>query len=285
MIAAIASFFGMIIRLIYNLVNSNYFLSIILFTILTKIILFPLTLIQMKSMEKMNSIGPEDQRIREKYKNDKNKQAEEITKLYSENKINPMGGCLPLLIQIPIIIAMFYIVKQPLTYIKQMPQEELNNYASTYAHEKLGREEGQTLTEKEIRAYELQIAKEYNLLNMKVTDNFDLGEIPKDVFNKNEDQRSSPIALLIPILTIIVSFASTKLQQNTQTMSEEQIEMSKTNNLMMPLLSGFIAYTMPLALGVYWLLGNIISIIQQLVMKKIIKGKEEKKALNEGGKI
>ena len=120
---------------------------------------------------------------------------------------------------------------------------------------------------------------------MKVTDNFDLGEIPKDVFNKNEDQRSSPIALLIPILTIIVSFASTKLQQNTQTMSEEQIEMSKTNNLMMPLLSGFIAYTMPLALGVYWLLGNIISIIQQLVMKKIIKGKEEKKALNEGGKI
>ncbi len=285
MIAAIASFFGMIIRLIYNLVNSNYFLSIILFTILTKIILFPLTLIQMKSMEKMNSIGPEDQRIREKYKNDKNKQAEELTKLYSENKINPMGGCLPLLIQIPIIIAMFYIVKQPLTYIKQMPQEELNNYASTYAHEKLGREEGQTLTEKEIRAYELQIAKEYNLLNMKVTDNFDLGEIPKDVFNKNEDQRSSPIALLIPILTIIVSFASTKLQQNTQTMSEEQIEMSKTNNLMMPLLSGFIAYTMPLALGVYWLLGNIISIIQQLVMKKIIKGKEEKKALNEGGKI
>ena len=164
MIAAIASFFGMIIRLIYNLVNSNYFLSIILFTILTKIILFPLTLIQMKSMEKMNSIGPEDQRIREKYKNDKNKQAEELTKLYSENKINPMGGCLPLLIQIPIIIAMFYIVKQPLTYIKQMPQEELNNYASTYAHEKLGREEGQTLTEKEIRAYELQIAKEYNLL-------------------------------------------------------------------------------------------------------------------------
>lgn len=285
MIAAIASFFGMIIRLIYNLVNSNYFLSIILFTILTKIMLFPLTLIQMKSMEKMNSIGPEDQRIREKYKNDKNKQAEELTKLYSENKINPMGGCLPLLIQIPIIIAMFYIVKQPLTYIKQMPQEELNNYASTYAHEKLGREEGQTLTEKEIRAYELQIAKEYNLLNMKVTDNFDLGEIPKDVFNKNEDQRSSPIALLIPILTIIVSFASTKLQQNTQTMSEEQIEMSKTNNLMMPLLSGFIAYTMPLALGVYWLLGNIISIIQQLVMKKIIKGKEEKKALNEGGKI
>lgn len=284
MIEAIAGFFGMIIRLIYDMVNNNYFLSIILFTVLTKVILFPLTLVQIKSMEKMNSIGPEDKRIREKYKNDKNKQAEELTKLYSENKINPMGGCLPLLIQIPIIIAMFYIVKQPLTYIKQMPKDEISNYASTYAHEKLGKEEGKSLTEKEIRAYELQIAKEYNLIDMKVTDNFDLGEIPKDVFNKDDSKKASPISLLIPILTILVSFVSTKLQQNTQTMSEEQIEMSKTNNLMMPLLSGFIAYTMPLALGVYWLLGNILSILQQIIIKKIVKGKQDKKALNEGGK-
>lgn len=280
MIGAIASFFGMIIRLIYNLVNENYFLSIILFTILTKIILFPLTLMQMKSMENMSKIGPEEARIRDKYKNDKNKQAEELTKLYAEYKINPLGGCLPLLIQIPIILGMFYIVKQPLTYIKQMPQEELTKYTREY----LKKDESEEISEKEIRAYELQIAKEYNLLDMKVTDNFDLGEIPSNVFSKDESKKASPVALVVPILTIIVSVLSTRLQQNKANMTEEQIEMSKSTNLMMPLLSGFIAYTMPLALGVYWLFGNILSILQQLLIKKLVKSKEEKLTLNEGGK-
>ena len=276
MIAAIASFFGMIIRVIYNLVNNNYFLSIIIFTILTKLILFPLTLMQMKSMENMNKIGPEDQRIREKYKNDKNKQAEELTKLYAENKINPLGGCLPLLIQIPIIFAMFYIVKQPLTYIKQIPNDEIVNYTKQY----LNKEE---VSQKEVRAYELQIAKQYNLLDMKVTESFDLGEIPSNYFSKDQNNKAHAISLLVPILTIVISMFSTKLQQNTSTMTEEQIEMSKTNNLMMPLLSGFIAYTMPLALGIYWLFGNIISIIQQLIIKKIVKSKQERLTLKEGG--
>ena len=230
----------------------------------------------MKSMENMNKIGPEDQRIREKYKNDKNKQAEELTKLYAENKINPLGGCLPLLIQIPIIFAMFYIVKQPLTYIKQIPNDEIVNYTKQY----LNKEE---VSQKEVRAYELQIAKQYDLLDMKVTENFDLGEIPSNYFSKDQNNKAHAISLLVPILTIVISMFSTKLQQNTSTMTEEQIEMSKTNNLMMPLLSGFIAYTMPLALGIYWLFGNIISIIQQLIIKKIVKRKQERLTLKEGG--
>ena len=227
-------------------------------------------------MENMNKIGPEDQRIREKYKNDKNKQAEELTKLYAENKINPLGGCLPLLIQIPIIFAMFYIVKQPLTYIKQIPNDEIVNYTKQY----LNKEE---VSQKEVRAYELQIAKQYNLLDMKVTESFDLGEIPSNYFSKDQNNKAHAISLLVPILTIVISMFSTKLQQNTSTMTEEQIEMSKTNNLMMPLLSGFIAYTMPLALGIYWLFGNIISIIQQLIIKKIVKSKQERLTLKEGG--
>jgi len=86
MISAIASFLGMIIRFIYSIVNNNYFISIILFTILTKLILFPLYLTQIKSTEKIRKIGPMDQKIRDKYKNDKQKQAEELAKLYSENK-------------------------------------------------------------------------------------------------------------------------------------------------------------------------------------------------------
>ena len=148
MIEAIASFFGIIIRFIYELVNNNYLISILLFTFLTKLILLPLTLMQIKSTEKIQEITPKDAEIREKYKNDKQKQAEELSKLYSENKINPMGGCLPLLIQLPIILAMFYIVKQPLTYITQTPAEDIKNYTATYLNKSV-----EEVSENEIKAY------------------------------------------------------------------------------------------------------------------------------------
>ncbi len=123
MIDFIANIFGAVIRVIYNIVGENYGLSIVIFALLTKVILFPLNLKQAKSMEELKKVAPIEKNIREKYKGNKEKIQEELVKMYSEHKINPLGGCLPLLIQLPIILAMFYIVKQPLTYIKQNKHE------------------------------------------------------------------------------------------------------------------------------------------------------------------
>ncbi len=279
MISAIASFLGMIIRLIYSLVNNNYFISILLFTILTKLILFPLYLTQIKSTEKIKKIGPLDQKIREKYKNDKQKQAEELSKLYSDNKINPMGGCLPLLIQFPLILAMFMIVKQPLTYIVNVPHEQIVEYTK----EILQKDE---VSDKEIQANEIIIAKEKSLINMQVFRGFNLGDIPANVFSKDNAKKASPLSLSIPVLTVIFSMLVNKIMQKNSTMTDEQKEMQKSMNLMMPLLSGSIAYSMPLALGVYWLFGNILQIVQQLVINKIISNDEKngRLALDKGGK-
>lgn len=273
MINALASFFGLIIRFIYGIVNNNYFLTIIIFTILTKLILFPLSLTQIKSTEKLNKIAPLDAKIREKYKNDKQKQAEELSKLYSENRINPLGGCLPVLIQFPIIIAMFYIVKYPLTYIKPIPQEEIVSYTK----EVLQKEE---VTEAETKENQLVVANEKEIIDMNVINGINLGEIPANVFSKDANKKAHPVSLVIPILTVIFSVLQSKLLQKNSNMSEEQQEMQKSMNLMMPLFSGFIAYTMPLALGVYWLFGNILQIVQQLIINKVIKKDKEKLALD-----
>ncbi len=284
MVNAIASFFGMIIRLIYNLVNNNYFLSILIFTLFTKLVLLPLYLKQMKSTEEMKKLAPLEKKIKEKYKNDKQKQAEELTKLMSEHKINPFGGCLPLLIQIPIILAMFAIVRQPLTYVLNMPQDQI----TTYAKEVYSEVNAEQIDEKFVKNNEITIAKEKNLINMQVCSGFNLGEIPANVFSKDESKKASPYALAIPIFTLILSIVSNKLLQKNNavndSISEEQMEMQKSMNMMMPLLSASIAYTMPLALGVYWLFGNILQIIQQVVISKIMKKDEEKLALKEGGK-
>ncbi len=279
MIQAIASVLGYIIRFFYDLVGQNYFITILIFTLFTKVVLFPLAWIQIKSMEKMNKMSVKQKEIQDKYKNDKEKQTQELMNLYKENKVNPLSGCLPLIIQIPIIFAMFYIVKQPLTYIVQTPQEEIK----TYTQQLLNKED---VNEKEMQANELLIAKEHNLINMQVIPGINLGDVPSNVFSKDENKKASPISLAIPILTFIVSFLLNKYSQKNTQQTPEQAEMQKTTNLMMPLMSAFFSYAMPLALGVYWLFGSMLQFVQQFVINLVVKKDKEKiLALEKGGKI
>ena len=282
MIQAIASFLGMIIRVIYNLVGHNYLLSILLFTLLTKLILLPLTLGQIKSTKKLQEVAPIDQKIRDKYKNDQQKMAEELTKLYGEYKINPLGGCLPLLIQFPIIIAMFFIVRQPLTYITQTPHEEIVQYTKDY----LGKEE---VEDNEVSSNEIIIAQEQGIIDMKLFGNVNLGDIPSNVFNKDETKRVSKLTLLVPILSFLFSLLQNRLQKKSTQMTEDQQEMQKSMNIMLPLLSAFIAYTWPITLGIYYLFSNIFGVIQQELINKFVLKKNDKKeekilTLGKGGK-
>ncbi|MNP00267.1 Membrane protein insertase YidC [compost metagenome] len=225
----------------------------------------------------MSKIAPEDKKIREKYKNDKQKMSEELTKLYSENKINPLGGCLPLLIQIPIILAMFYIVKEPLTYIIQTPQEEIK----VYAQQLLNKED---VTKADMTNNEITIANNYGLIDMNFL-GLNLGDVPSNVFSKDENKKSNPASLAIPVLSLVFSLIQTRQMQKSSTLTDEQKEMQKTTNLMLPVFSAIIAYTMPLALGVYWLIGNIIQIIQQEFINRVIKkdlAKDKSLNLKEG---
>ena len=257
----IADLLGHVIRFIYELTSNNYALSIIIFTIITKALLFPLNLKQTKSTNEMQKIKPKYDEIMKKYKNDKQKQSEEITKLYAEHKINPLGGCLPVIITLFLVIAMFNIVKQPLTYVTEMPKDEIK----IYTKEVLGKEE---VSDAEINNSEIIIANKYGFIDMNFI-GLDLGDVPADVFSSDENKKSHPVSLIIPILAFVFSMLQIKISQKTMQMTDEQKEMQKTMNITMPLLSGIISYTMPLALGIYWLLGSIIQICQSLLLKKI----------------
>ena len=111
----IGNLLGHVLRVIYEIVQ-NYGWSIIAFTILVKILLLPLTIKQTKSTKAMQDIQPKLQEIQEKYKDKPEKQQQEIMKLYQEAKINPLAGCLPLLIQMPIIIGLFSVLRDPVAY-------------------------------------------------------------------------------------------------------------------------------------------------------------------------
>ncbi|SHJ93393.1 protein translocase subunit yidC [Caminicella sporogenes DSM 14501] len=112
----IARTLGTLLNLIYNLVN-NYGIAIILFTVIVKLILLPLTLNQTKQTKKMQKIQPKVKELQEKYKNDKEKLNIKIMELYKEHKINPLSGCLPMLIQIPIIYGLFGALRKPEVFV------------------------------------------------------------------------------------------------------------------------------------------------------------------------
>ena len=107
---------GYLLTFIYNLVG-NYGISLIILTVLVKLILYPLYFKQIKSTASMSSIQPKIKAIQEKYKNDKEKMNEEMAKITKDENFNPMGGCLPMLIQLPIIWGLFTLLRNPIRYI------------------------------------------------------------------------------------------------------------------------------------------------------------------------
>ena len=112
---AISNLLGHILRVIFEFVN-NYGWSIIVFTLFVRLLLVPLMVKQIKSQKAMQDIQPKIKEIQEKYKNKPEKQQEELMKIYQEAKINPLAGCLPLLIQMPILIGLFNVLRDPVTY-------------------------------------------------------------------------------------------------------------------------------------------------------------------------
>ncbi len=145
MLSFIMKCLGWVLNLFYNIIG-NYGFAIIVFTVFIKLVLFPLDLKQRRSMAKTQKIQPLMMEIQKKYANDKDKLNQETMKLYQKYGINPMGGCLPMLIQFPIIIALFWVVKKPIVYMMGVGFEDtwriaeaFNSWAATAAPETLGK--------------------------------------------------------------------------------------------------------------------------------------------------
>ena len=126
----IAKPFGVLMEFIYNtLAFENYGIAIIIFTIIIKILLMPLQIKQQRSMLKTQEIQPELQELQRTYANDRNKLAEEQQKLYAKHNISMTAGCLPMLIQFPLIMALYEIIRGPLTYISGLSKDAIAEIA------------------------------------------------------------------------------------------------------------------------------------------------------------
>ena len=128
MLDFIAVPFGYVMRFIYEGVGS-YGLSIILFTLLTQIILLPFNWKQKKGMMDVQRIQPKMLELQKKYANNREKYAQEVQKLYDEEGVSPLSGCLPMLLTLPIMMGLYYVVAQPLRYFMGLSTEEIAKMA------------------------------------------------------------------------------------------------------------------------------------------------------------
>lgn len=303
MLSFIASIFGYVMKFIYDIVQ-NYGLSIILFTVFVKLLLLPLTIKQQKSMEKLQEIQPLYQELQRKYGNDSQRLSMEYQKLLKEKNMNMasgMGcsGCLLQLIQFPIIIGLFYMMMSPLTYILKLPAEIINEYKQNLNSNYAIQNSGDTYSSGEViatdnsdnsnnsRYVELVIAKQENLFNMEFM-GLNLG-------NSTSENRTNYEYYILPVLCVLVTYLSLyvsnkemKEKQNRvitpnsedKDLSNIQEEMSMPNmsymNIMMPLMTGYIAYIAPQGLALYWTVNSLLQFIQMIALKNLKKSKENK---------
>ena len=295
---AIANLFGYLLNFLYNLFN-NYGIAIIVFTILLRIILIPITVSQQKSMKKNAKVQEKMKEIQKKYKNNPEKLNQETIELYKREKVSPFSGCLSSIIQIILIVSVFWLVSKPLTYMKKVDSNKVNEYI-----EQIKTEEGKTSAYPEIQVIQTKSAEDSEVaINMDFL-GLDLSKVP------NQNLKDITV-YIIPVLYVITSFVSIKMTNNMQdkakekkkadkekkaaenkendeekaliseeeAKSEEAMEamqdMTKSMNYMIPIMSITIAFIAPLGLALYWLVSNIAMIIERIIINKISENKKE----------
>ena len=300
MFSFFANIFGYLLNFIYNFV-SNYGLAMILFTLVIKIVMLPLSIKQQKMLKKSSKLQEKMKVLQFKYKNDPEKLNQEMMNLYKEEKMNPFSGCLSTIIQFILLISIFYMVRSPLTYMKKVDTDVVNTYVQQLKDD--GKQVSAAYPEIDI-IRELDYLKEKNpedetIKNMTFNMNFlglDLSKIP-------QQNLADWTVYIIPVLYILSSFVSIKLTNTMQSknkkdnsvidvtdkpnkddkklikveesQAEEEFDaMAQTNKMMywmMPIMSVSISLVAPLGLALYWLVNNITMIVEKLVLNKIIK--------------
>ena len=270
--------FGLLMRALYSLTN-NYMIAIFLFTLICEIILIPLAIKQQKNQIKQASLAPRTAAIRKKYagRNDQatqQKMQNEIMDMYQEEHFNPASGCGTLLIQFPIIILLYNVIRKPLTFISGLASADLLGLAQRF---------GQTASTAnavdeikligDIRDQAGALAAQYPSLNGAIIPQttvgpFDLSKTPSITFNPFD------WLMLIPLLTFVIMIVSQKIMKRytyqDPTMAEQQNNISmKIMEWTMPLFSVYIEFRFAAAIGVYWIFRNILQTVERIVIAKL----------------
>ena len=285
--------FGLLLQWLYSIVQ-NYGIAVILFALLVKLVCIPLTIKGKKSMLAMTAMNAEMQQLQRKYANNRVKLNEEMQKLYEKHGVSPMSGCLPQFIPLPIMMGLYYAVQQPLQYIVGLSSETVVALAQMIGLDQFA---GANYT------IQIKIAEKLNAFvdasgnfSDAVTNCLQSGEsiFPLDFSFFGLNLADTPsishpsIIWIIPILSGLTAFLSSYIMQKMQGMNNKNnaaANQMKMLNFMMPLMSLYFAFILPGAIGIYWIFNNVFTCLQEIVLTKLLRGKQEAKEAAETARI
>ncbi len=286
--------FGYVIRFCSMITGNQYILALFVFAVILEIVLLPFGIKQQKNSIKQAKLRPKEMAIRKKYagRDDnptKQKMSQEIQELYQKEGYNPMSGCLPLLIQFPVLFALFNIIKDPLKYICQFSDStisQISTVVSAYDPE-YKFVSGNTI---DLLGKMKEMGWEYfsgveglsesafnNLPNLKIFNFIDLKDTPDLLASFNFSGEGFfltqlAILLLVPILTFLAYFFSMKMTRKLTYQPEVTDKAMGCSNtmmdFMMPAMSVFITFGVPAAIGVYWIFKSLLGVLKQYILKK-----------------
>lgn len=277
MFSFFANIFGWILNFFYEFFQ-NYGIAIIVFSVCIKLILFPISIKQQKTMKKSAKVQAKMKELQNKYSNNQEKLNQEIMELYKSEKINPFSGCLSSIVQIILLLSVFYLVRSPLTYMKKIDTAVIDEYKTQISEESKNSAYPEIAIIQQFGSQDERVNINMNLLGL------DLSAIPSTDFTNYK-------ALIIPALYVLTTFISMKLTSNMQNPNKKKednngektekdemdavLQANKSMTLMMPIMSIMIAVVAPLGLALYWLTNNILMIIERLIINKFFSNMGE----------
>lgn len=298
--------FTWLLQFFYNITGS-YGFALIFFAIVVKLILFPFSLKGKRSMIQMNMLSGKMQQIQKKYANDKERQNLEVQKMYEKEKVNPMGGCLWSFLPVMVLLPLYAIIRQPLKYMMGLTPDQIGSVANTVNWASEAVQKGwvkdaadaaqftnsgynQLFLSSLIKAENLEAVKaavgegaskifsiNFNFLGLN------LSQVPDMKFWMNGVTLTGLGLFLIPVISaitgLIFSYISMKTNRTgSQEVSAQQKSTNRTMMIISPVMSLWIGFIMPAGLGIYWIVNNLLSMLQELISGGILKKDYEEAA-------
>lgn len=293
--------FVWVLNTFYQMTGS-YGLALILFALVVKIILFPFQLKGKKSMIQMNMLSGQMQKLQKQYGKDRERYNAEVQKLYEREKVNPMGGCLWSFIPLFILLPLYSIIREPLVYLMNVDVDNLSaiadvlNWGQVAFDQNWIKTAGEAfnnggyhqlylsslITPENMAAVQAVAGEGANIfpINFDFLGIFNLALVPQLKFWTI----SGGFALfLLPVISAVSGFIFSLISQKTNAVNKQSADAQnnptmKTMLITMPLISLWIGFSMPAALCLYWIIQNLLSMVQEFICGKMLKKDYEEAA-------
>lgn len=279
----IADILAIPVSFIYKIIP-NYGWTIIIFTVILKLLTMPMTIKSQKSMARMQQVQPLINEIQRKYANNREKMQQELMRVYDKYQISPTGGCMPLILQLIVMMGFIEIVYRPYTYLLGIPKAEIAAIAGKAAAQNQLSLTAEHFGKLAAKGYSTQL--DLNFLG------FDLSKVLQNNMGDILMWVLPVIAVLLTILSAVVSQRQATQRQNKASKNDAQVQqtaaMNKSMLIMMPVMTAWITYSWPLGCALYWIISTLTQMAQQFfinqfIVKKMkpieLKKKKKKKPL------